>query len=150
MKKNLIYGIVLLVTLFFGSCGSKVNKAALDKKIENMDPDNVSFTNDEYEFMTDYLLKHMDDDSSKTEEVTDEDAQQFVYFAFLSEAEDNGKLQGKTKEKFEKCKKKLNSIVEAAQKEAMKSLDQAVKAADEVNDEDFSYEATEGDPPIGY
>lgn len=150
MNQKLIYGIILLVSLIFWSCASKVNKEELDKKIENMDPDNISFSNDEYEFMTAHLIKHFDDDSADNEEFTDEDAQQFVYFVLLSEADEKGKLKGKTKEQFEIFKKKVNETVETAQKEAMESIEQAMRASGEVNEEEYSYGDTEGDPSIGY
>lgn len=150
MKNKFVWGIILLASLIFGSCGSKVSKEELDKKIENMDPDKVTFSDEEYEFMTNYLIKHADDKSDDNEELTEEEAQQFVYFILLNEADEKGKLKGKTKKQFETLAKKVQSSVKEAQEEAMQSVEQALRAAEEEEDDDYSYDDMEGDPPIGY
>lgn len=92
------------------SCGSKVDKAELDKKImtameSDTEPD---FTDAEYQFMADYLYDNYDEIDKL--DIDDKEAGiAMSYVVLLAAADHEGKLNKETKEKYELLQKKIYS-----------------------------------------
>lgn len=122
------------------SCGSKVNKDELDKKIEkamksDKDPE---LTQDEYQFMTDYLLDNFDElnkvdyDSKEAETV-------MTYMMILGFADYEGLLDKETKKKWNKLNEKVTNSKDY--KDTEKAIMDALEEGD-MNWEEV-YEAVE-------
>lgn len=123
------------------SCGSKVNKDDLDKKIEKaMKSDSEpEFTQAEYQFMADYLLDNFD----KLEKV-DYDSKEaetaMTYMIILASADYQGLLDKETKKKWNKLNEKVKDTKEYKDyKDTEKAIMDALEEAD-MNWEDASEE----------
>ena len=147
--------IVRLAGIFFAcffllgvvSCGSKVNKKELDKKIEKlMESDEMpEFTDAEYQFMVDYLtdnyeeIKKMNLDDPNAEVLTS-------YMMILADANYEGKLSKETKKKFERLNEKMKSSEEYnTYKENEKAIMDALENANIDWDQTFEESETTDD-----
>lgn len=110
MKKIMrMAGVAMVCLLLFGvmSCGSKVNKEDLDKKIEALkDSDQEpEFTDAEYEFMVDYLTDNYEKLANM--DIDDKEAQIAMAYSFiLLSAQMEGKLNQNIVKKYRKLQEK--------------------------------------------
>lgn len=114
------------------SCGSKVDKAELDKKVmtameSDTEPD---FTDAEYQFMADYLYDNYDEIDKL--DINDKESDiAMSYIVLLAAADLDGKLNKETKEKYELLQKKIYSSNEYKNfKENEKALMDSLQTAD--------------------
>ena len=122
------------------SCGSKVNKDELDKKIEkamksDKDPE---LTQDEYQFMTDYLLDNFDE-LNKVDYDSKEAETAMTYMMILGFADYEGLLDKETKKKWNKLNEKVTNSKDY--KDTEKAIMDALEEGD-MNWEE-AYEAVE-------
>lgn len=118
------------------SCGSKVNKEELDKKIlKAMDEEKMQeFTDAEYQFMVDYLMDNYDEINNMDIDLVekDKDAMATISYMFiLADANYEGKLSKEAKKKYELLQEKMQSSDEyKAYKENEKAIMNALEEAD--------------------
>lgn len=94
------------------SCGSKVDKAELDKKVQKsmVSDDELEFSDDEYQFMADYLCDSFDNFEKNGEDINKKDQEtNGSYLLILMMADAQGKLNKETKEKLELLQKNIYS-----------------------------------------
>lgn len=124
--------LMALAVVSIVSCGSKVNKEELDKKIENsMKSDKEpEFSEAEYEFMADYLYDNFDEIEKM--DINDKDAEIIMsYGLILMSAEMEGKLSKKAQETLKKLsEKKQNSNVFQNYKKNEQAIIEALEESD--------------------
>lgn len=146
MKKIVrLTGLCLACFILLGvvSCGSKVNKEELDKKIEaslNSDKE-PEFTDAEYTFMADYLYDNYD--KLEKMDINDKEAEMAMAYGFiLFSAQMEGKLNKKALETYKKIMKKQQQDPDVQNyKENEKALIEALRNSD--IDWDNSYDGEE-------
>lgn len=146
---------MMCFTLFgLTSCGSKVDKAELDKKImeaENSEKE-PEFTDAEYEFMIDYLTDNFDEISKM--DFDDKDTEMGIAYSFiLLSAQIEGKLNQNLVKKYKKFQEKgkdyLNSTDYKENQEAiMKALQEADIDWSEAYEEAEAIAAEEDEPVL--
>lgn len=137
--KILMIGLIGLSCVSFTSCGSKVDKKELDKKIEkameSSSEDGIELSQEEYNFMVNYLLDNFDEISKMNYD--DKEAESVMNYMFILAAADfEGKLKGDTKKKYEEYTEKLKDTPEYQQyKQNEETIMEALKSSDiEWND----------------
>ena len=142
MKKIVKFmGVCLMAfaVLTITSCGSKVNKEDLDKKIENsLKSDKTpEFTQAEYQFMADYLLDNFDE-LNKVDYDSKEGETFVSYMMILSMANFQGLLDKETKKKYDRLNEKVQGTKEFQEyKDNEKAIIEALEEADIDWDEAF-------------
>lgn len=116
------------VLLGTASCGSKVDKAELDKKIMESEKE-PEFSDAEYEFMVDYLIDNYD--KLDKMDVDDKEAEIAVAYSFiLFTAQMEGKLNQNVIKKFKKLQEKEEENVNSDEyKETQEALRKSLEEA---------------------
>lgn len=135
MKKIVsLAGLCALCLVLFGvsSCGSKVNKKELDRKIEaSITSDKQpEFSEAEYEFMADYLYDNYDEIEKM--DINDKDVEIVAAYGFiLVGAQMEGKLSKKAQETLKKLNEKnQNSGAFQKYKDNEKAIIEALEEAE--------------------
>lgn len=111
-----------LAIVSVASCGQKVDKKELDKKIqESMDSDKkTTFTDAEYEFMANYLYDNYD--KLYKMDIDDKDENVNITYGFiLFDAQLEGKLPPKAVEKYKKIIEKGEKLYNDNEKDLMEA-----------------------------
>lgn len=142
-----LMGVCLLALVFVSitSCGSKVNKEELDEKIENSfkSDKKPEFTQEEYQFMADYLLDNFDE-LEKADLNSKEADRAISYMMILAFAEEEGLLDKETKKKTDLLNEKVRGTKDFQEYEANeKALLDALEEGD--IDWDEAYESSEAE-----
>lgn len=132
IAKLIFVCMACIVMLSLNSCGSKVNKEELDKKVQqwSSSDEKPTFTADEYEFMADYLNDHFKEISDM--EFDNKEGEIYMGYSFiLLGAQMEGNLPPKAVEKW----KKIVEKTEEANKENIKAFQEAWDEAEADRDE---------------
>lgn len=120
--------MMCFVLLGTASCGSKVDKAELDKKIMESEKE-PEFSDAEYEFMVDYLIDNYD--KLDKMDVDDKEAEIAMAYSFiLITAQMEGKLNQNVIKKFKKLQEKGEENVNSDEyKETQEALKKSLEEA---------------------
>lgn len=125
-----------LAIVSIASCGQKVDKKELDKKVQaSMESKTKpTFTDAEYEFMADYLYDHYKEISEM--DLGSKDQELYMNYGFiLLMAQMDGSLPPKAVEKYKKIMEKGGEYLESTEEVSIEPLNESDINWDEANEE---------------